>query len=60
MKNYDYGYIISDIYNNTGVYLIKKELFNIVKIKKIMGTEFIDRFITNKFLSYRFIVINID
>ena len=59
-NKYDFGYVITDLYKNQGIYLIKKELFNIVKIKKIKGTEFIDRFITNKFLSYRFIVINID
>lgn len=60
INNYNYGYVITDINNNTGVYLIKKELFNIVKIKKINGTDFIDRFITNKFLSYGFIVINLN
>lgn len=60
IKDYDYGYIIIDINNNTGIYLIKKKLFNIVKIKKIKGTDFMTHFITNKFLLYNFIVINVN
>jgi hypothetical protein len=52
--------VILDNLDNLGIYLVKKEKFNIVKIKQIKGTNFIKNFITNKFLSYGFIVINID
>ena len=58
--DYDLGYVILDNLNNLGIYVVKKENFNIIKIKQIKGTNFIKNFITNKFLSYGFIVINID
>ena len=57
---YNLGYVILDNLDNLGIYLVKKEKFNLVKIKQIKGTNFIKNFITNKFLSYGFIVINID
>ena len=59
-KKYHYGYIIKDNQQNIGIYLIKVEKYNIIKIKKIKGTKFIDDFITNKYLSYRFIVVNVN
>ena len=59
-NKYDYGYVIKDIQKNIGIYLIKVEKYNIIKIKKIKGTPFIDNFITNKYLSYRFIVVNVN
>ena len=60
IDKYDFGYVIIDNINNLGTYLIKRDNFNIVKIKQIKGTKFMNHFITNKFLSYGFIVINID
>ena len=60
VDKYDFGYVIIDYINNLGTYLVKKDNFKIVKIKKINGNKFMENFITNKFLSYGFIVINID
>lgn len=60
IDKYSYAYIIKDIYNNVGIYLLKRENFNIIKIKTIKGTDFINNYISNKYLSRGFIVININ
>ena len=60
INEYDYGYFITDNKKNNGIYLIKLDIFRIVKIKKIKGTEFLNNYLKNKFLYNGFIVINID